>query len=224
MNETDERARDWLRSSVSSPGMPKTYLTPSASRHSTKRSDARRLDTCVPYPDSLDRVNRPMPTEPSTATPSACPRSGRGMRRIAATAVAGLLGALALAPAAPAASRLVVKGHGYGHGIGMSQYGALGFAQHGTGYREILGHYYEQTSVAPLGSSPDVRVLLQSGRRVVVSGVVAGAGRKLRATSTYSVRRSGAGLALYTASGRRLGRSASPLRLAAARGGAFRLR
>src|SRR3954471_11622808 len=225
MNETDERARDWLRSSVSSPGMPKTYLTPSASRHSTKRSDARRLDTCVPYPDSLDRVNRPMPTQPSTATPPACPRSGRGMRRIAATAVAGLLGPLALAPAAPAASRLVVKGHGFGHGIGMSQYGALGYAQHGAGYKDILGHYYEQTAVAPLGASPDVRVLLQSGRRAVVTGVVAGAGRKLNARSTYVARAaSGGRVALYSASGRRLGAGASPLRLAAPKDGFFTLR
>src|SRR6478672_12790843 len=106
-----------------------------------------------------------MPTQPSTPTPSPCPRSASGMRRTAVTAIAALLCTLALAPAAPAASRLVVKGHGYGHGIGMSQYGALGFAQHGTGYREILGHYYEQTSLSPLSDPPTVRVLLQSGRR-----------------------------------------------------------
>jgi stage II sporulation protein D len=148
------------------------------------------------------------------------------MRRIAATAVAAaaLLGTLALAPAAPAASRLVVKGHGYGHGIGMSQYGALGFAQHGSGYKDILSHYYEGTSLAPLSSEPDVRVLLQSGRRVVVSGVVAGAGRRLKATSTYSARAVGGRVVLYSVSGRRLGTSASPLRLAAPSDGALTLR
>src|SRR4051794_3231860 len=226
MKATDEFARLWLRSSVSSPGMPKTYLTPSASRHSTKRSEARRFDTCVPYPHSLDRLTCPMPTEASTATPPACPRSVRGMRRIAATAtcaaVAAALGALAVAPTAPAASRLVVTGHGFGHGIGMSQYGALGYAQHGSSYRDILGHYFEQTSVAPLGTRPDVRVLLQSGRRVVVSGVAAAAGRRLQPASTYAVRPAAGGrVALYSASGRRLKTVASPLRLAAARGGAF---
>jgi stage II sporulation protein D len=146
------------------------------------------------------------------------------MRRIAATAAAALMGTLALAPAAPAASRLVVKGHGYGHGIGMSQYGALGYAQHGTGYQDILGHYYEQTSLAPLGTRPDVRVLLQSGRRAVVSGVVAGAGRKLHADSTYVVRNRGGRLVLYSPSGRRLGSGDSPLRLASAADGAFTLR
>src|ERR1700712_1561083 len=125
MNDTEELARDWLRSSVSSPGMPNTYLTPSASRHSTKRSEARRLDMWFPYPDSLERLRtRPMPTEPSTATPHPCPRSGRGMRLIATPPPAAAAAALCVAPASsPAAARLVVKGHGFGHGIGMSQYG-----------------------------------------------------------------------------------------------------
>jgi stage II sporulation protein D len=148
------------------------------------------------------------------------------MRRIAATAALAAAATAALAaPGADAASRLVVKGHGYGHGIGMSQYGALGYAQHGSSYKDILGHYYEQTAVVGLGSEPDVRVLLQSGRRAVVSGVVAGGSRKLKATSTYSVRAaSGGRVALYAASGRRLGTFAAPLRLAAAKGDALTLR
>src|SRR5829696_7381892 len=41
-NSIEELASDSLRSSVSSPGMPKTRWTPSASRHSTKTSDALR--------------------------------------------------------------------------------------------------------------------------------------------------------------------------------------
>src|ERR1700710_463205 len=114
MKETEELASDWLRSSVSSPGMPNTYLTPSASRHSTKRSDARRLDMCFPYPDWLQRLRqRPMSTEPSTATHLPCPRFATGMRRIAASLSLALAAALALAPGAGAAGRLVVKGHGF---------------------------------------------------------------------------------------------------------------
>ncbi len=147
------------------------------------------------------------------------------MRRIAASLSLTLAAALALAPTAPGAGRLVVKGHGYGHGIGMSQYGALGFAQHGSSYREILGHYYEQTDVVPLTDAPDVRVLLQTTRRVVLSGVVAGPdGRKLNAKSSYSAGASGGRVSLYAASGRRLGTYPAPLRLAAAKGSAFKLR
>src|SRR3954451_9975043 len=44
MNSIDERASDSLRSSVSSPGIPNTCLTPSASRHSTKTSEGLRLE------------------------------------------------------------------------------------------------------------------------------------------------------------------------------------
>ena len=37
---------------------------------------------------------------------------------------------------------------GYGHGVGMSQYGANIMAQQGSGYREILSHYYPGTELA----------------------------------------------------------------------------
>jgi len=32
---------------------------------------------------------------------------------------------------------------GYGHGVGMSQYGAHGMAEQGYGYEEILKYYYQ---------------------------------------------------------------------------------
>ncbi|NJN32325.1 MAG: SpoIID/LytB domain-containing protein [Synechococcales cyanobacterium RM1_1_8] len=37
----------------------------------------------------------------------------------------------------------VLRGSGYGHGIGMSQYGARGMAQQGQSYQAILAHYYQ---------------------------------------------------------------------------------
>ena len=39
---------------------------------------------------------------------------------------------------------------GYGHGIGMSQYGANGMAKAGKDYKEIIHHYYQQTKIAPI--------------------------------------------------------------------------
>ena len=45
----------------------------------------------------------------------------------------------------------------------MSQYGALGYAQHGWGYVQILDHYFTGTHVAPLPRSVLERVLLSSG-------------------------------------------------------------
>ena len=41
---------------------------------------------------------------------------------------------------------------GNGHGIGMSQYGADGMAQHGSTYREIVKHYYTGVEIAPMES------------------------------------------------------------------------
>ncbi len=39
-------------------------------------------------------------------------------------------------------NRLIVNSRGYGHGIGMCQYGANGMAEEGKRYREILNKYY----------------------------------------------------------------------------------
>lgn len=39
---------------------------------------------------------------------------------------------------------------GYGHGVGMSQYGANGMAKEGYSYRGILSHYYPGTSIKAL--------------------------------------------------------------------------
>jgi stage II sporulation protein D len=57
----------------------------------------------------------------------------------------------------------VLTGGGYGHGVGLSQYGALAQAQAGRSYREILGFYYPGTT---LGDAPTrkVRALVASGR------------------------------------------------------------
>jgi stage II sporulation protein D len=60
----------------------------------------------------------------------------------------------------------VVSGRGYGHGVGMSQYGAYGQAQAGRTYDQILGHYYSGTEIGRAGRK-EVRVLLAEGRRAV---------------------------------------------------------
>jgi SpoIID/LytB domain protein len=69
-------------------------------------------------------------------------------------------------------------GHGWGHGRGMGQYGALGYAvDHGWGYQQILDHYYGGT--ATTGGAPatiGVELLAHTsaisamGRGLVVNG------------------------------------------------------
>jgi stage II sporulation protein D len=80
-----------------------------------------------------------------------------------------LAGALVLAAPAQPALTFVLKGRGWGHGIGMSQYGAQGFAQHGRSYQRILRHYYPGTTF-DTRSSTMMRVLLAPGRSSVRIG------------------------------------------------------
>jgi len=84
------------------------------------------------------------------------------MRRLVILLV--LAAALAAPGLASAAPSFVFKGHGWGHGIGMAQYGAYGFAQEGWNHERILAHYYRGTKLGPAPLS-SIRVLLASGRR-----------------------------------------------------------
>jgi stage II sporulation protein D len=56
--------------------------------------------------------------------------------------------------AAPAAgdrvSRVTLRGAGYGHGVGMCQWGAIGRARAGQDFRTILGTYFPGTTVEPV--------------------------------------------------------------------------
>lgn len=45
---------------------------------------------------------------------------------------------------------VIVETKGYGHGVGMSQYGALGMAEDGYLYDEILAYYYQGTKIGKL--------------------------------------------------------------------------
>ena len=76
--------------------------------------------------------------------------------------------ASAQSPPAPAYGEavFVVSGRGWGHGVGMSQYGAYGQAVEGRSYDEILTYYYSGTSIGR-ARTKDVRVLLAEGRRAV---------------------------------------------------------
>ncbi len=47
-------------------------------------------------------------------------------------------------------TRLILRGGGYGHGVGMCQWGAIGRARAGQSFRSILATYYPGTTVGPL--------------------------------------------------------------------------
>jgi stage II sporulation protein D len=135
----------------------------------------------------------------------------RTSRAAAALAVSALTAACAAAPA-PAATTFSIRGAGFGHGVGMSQYGAYGYAKHGTGYRQILAHYYTATEIGRTDTKT-IRVLLRSGmRRISFSGAGRACGRAIRPDRGYLVTRKGSRLVLRSARGRSLATCDSPLR------------
>ena len=132
------------------------------------------------------------------------------MRRLALPLT--LFALLAVPQAATAATRQIIRGAGFGHGIGMSQYGAYGYAKHGYDYKQILAHYYQGTDLSKAGQS-DIRVLLQTGSRTATfTGATSGGGHKLNPSKTYRVKLNGlSGEILYDPRGKRLGHFSVPL-------------
>jgi stage II sporulation protein D len=58
----------------------------------------------------------------------------------------------------PSSGKFVIKGAGFGHGHGMSQYGAYGAAKKGLSWKEILAFYYPGTTLETLSSSTTIKV------------------------------------------------------------------
>jgi SpoIID/LytB domain protein len=87
-------------------------------------------------------------------------RFGRAVATVLIT-----LAAMACWAVAASASTLLIEGKGDGHGVGMSQDGALGYAAHGASYQAILAHYYTGTTIGTAPAKAVVRVLV--GNRVV---------------------------------------------------------
>jgi SpoIID/LytB domain protein len=129
--------------------------------------------------------------------------------------LAALLCFLLLAPGAQASVTWVVKGHGFGHGVGMSQYGAYGYARHGKGYRFILAHYFRGTGIATLRETHMVRVLVGvvSGD-IGFSGATSACGQSLDSNREYSAHLAGDTVKLRDAGGRTLADCARKLRTA----------
>jgi stage II sporulation protein D len=121
------------------------------------------------------------------------------------------LAALALAAPAGAASGFYIRGGGNGHGIGMSQYGASGYALHGKDYRWILAHYYQRTSLNTLARAGIVRVLLSTGQ-AAFSGATRAGHKKLKSGATYAARPNADGsVTLLHPSGKKVGSFKAPL-------------
>jgi len=124
----------------------------------------------------------------------------KGKTKAAVGLVACVVALAALAwPGGASGAKWVVKGRGWGHGVGMSQYGAYGLARHGRGYRKILHHYYQHTRIGHAGGQT-IKVLLGSGSDSVSFRKARKAcGKRLRRRRGYRFKRSGSDVILRLA-------------------------
>ena len=87
-----------------------------------------------------------------------------------------LAGSIVVAPAAQAypSATISLTGHGFGHGRGMGQWGAFGYAYDGWSWQQIVGHYYSgsmPTALTPAQEATDIGVVLteNNGNDVIVT-------------------------------------------------------
>ena len=118
-----------------------------------------------PSPDA-EQTARPMPVAEFRTRLEAAHPPPPGLPRLLPST------AFALAPAAQPGN-VVIEGRGWGHGVGMSQHGALGKARRGWDARQILAAYYAGLTpvTAQPGQMPDtLRVDVAAGASLDLAG------------------------------------------------------
>lgn len=102
--------------------------------------------------------------------------------------------------AASGPASFTITGKGWGHGVGMSQWGARGRAANkGETFRQILAHYYQGSSVVAGSISNEVRVLTASDAATVTLKVTTATPigtTTAPAGSTITITRSGTALSV----------------------------
>src|SRR5262249_8973973 len=132
---------------------------PRRARRPTRGSAAPAAPPCCRGQRGARRPD-PRPRRPPARAPRGAPRPRSPLhtpcpcriivamawcRRGTVAAAAALAAAAAVAGPCSAATLFLVQGGGWGHGVGMSQWGAEGYALHGWNDRQILAHYYPHT-------------------------------------------------------------------------------
>lgn len=80
-----------------------------------------------------------------------------------------------------------IRGHGYGHGNGMSQYGARGAAREGLTWKQILAFYYPGTTLATTADEIRVLISADTSQDVVVEKVEGLSVRDRSTGTTYTL-------------------------------------
>ena len=130
------------------PALPVVATAPAAARRSSR---IERITASVTSSVTSSRTG--------SVTPSV--ENNRAARRpLLRTSVPSLLPA-SVAKLPAEGWQLLVRGQGYGHGVGMSQWGAHGMAEQGADFRTILRHYYRGADVVPFRAIHDPALAIQ---------------------------------------------------------------
>ena len=119
-----------------------------------------------------------------------------GWRALASGVTAGLVVAVSLPAGAvevnqsyAVARTVVLSGHGFGHGHGMSQYGAQGAAKQGLTYKQIIDFYYPSTTWSQVTGKVRVLISADTTADVVVAAVPGLRLTDIGAAKTYTLPR-----------------------------------
>lgn len=125
---------------------------------------------------------------------------------------AALLLPAAAQPGKADAADWVVRGGGFGHGIGMSAYGAYGMSLDGYKYGRILGHYYRGIKNTKITGKRMIKVLLDVDSSPKFSRARWACGKKINPKGTYMARSGRKGIYLARANGKPLAQCGRRLR------------
>jgi stage II sporulation protein D len=138
------------------------------------------------------------------------------MRRRALVLLAAAAASLAIPRSATAASRpsnVIIDGAGFGHGRGLSQWGAYALGARGVRWNTILSRYYSGTSISSVRPSTPIRVRVAKRSSVIITSSapfrVSWSGGRATARD-IRVGRRGSGLVVETRTSRGWTRAAYP--------------
>ena len=95
--------------------------------------------TTTAKPTTTTTTTKPTTTKPTTTQPETTTR--KATETAEATVAKG--------------GKFVFKVYGYGHGVGMSQKGAIEMAKNGSSYEQILTHYFPTTTIKADSATPE---------------------------------------------------------------------
>ncbi|MBE3584027.1 MAG: SpoIID/LytB domain-containing protein [Limnochordaceae bacterium] len=127
-------------------------VPPPTTTHATTPTSAATTTSASPAtPPPASSASMPAPPAPTPASPGV--NNGATPPSVPdAAASSGVSHASSPGPNTPASpappTTVIIRGTGYGHGVGLSQWGADGMARSGYSAPQIIAHYYPQTTLA----------------------------------------------------------------------------